>query len=104
MPPALRSSPTAARPKRRAPPSLPLSLAGGVLPAVLLPVTGIRDNLPRALGRSQVVRHRILIPAYGGSNPPAPASLCLDGHTMRTVKELVGLDQFYDVEEQTVGD
>jgi hypothetical protein len=26
------------------------------------------------LGRSQVVRHRILIPAYGGSNPPAPAS------------------------------
>src|SRR5439155_13000289 len=27
------------------------------------------------LGRSQVVRHRILIPAFGGSNPPAPASL-----------------------------
>ena len=26
------------------------------------------------LGRRQVVRHRILIPAFGGSNPPAPAS------------------------------
>src|ERR1700733_13530422 len=27
-----------------------------------------------ALGRSQVVRQRILIPPSGGSNPPAPAS------------------------------
>ena len=26
------------------------------------------------LGRRQVVRHRILVPAFGGSNPPAPAS------------------------------
>ncbi len=25
------------------------------------------------LGRRQVVRHRILVPAFGGSNPPAPA-------------------------------
>jgi hypothetical protein len=39
---------------------------------------GLRTTveLPRKfdlLGRSQVVRHRILIPANGGSNPPAPA-------------------------------
>src|ERR671938_264117 len=27
----------------------------------------------RAVGRSQVVRQRILIPPCGGSNPPAPA-------------------------------
>jgi glycosyltransferase involved in cell wall biosynthesis len=39
-----------------------------VLPAGVLPV-----NVLRRLGRSQVVRQRILIPRYGGSNPPAPA-------------------------------
>ena len=31
--------------------------------------------LPISLGRSQVVRHRVLVPASGGSNPPAPASV-----------------------------
>jgi hypothetical protein len=28
------------------------------------------------VGRRQVVRQRILIPSYGGSNPPAPANAC----------------------------
>jgi hypothetical protein len=28
------------------------------------------------LGRRQVVRHRVLVPAFGGSNPPAPAIPC----------------------------
>src|SRR4029077_4148677 len=28
----------------------------------------------KMLGRSQAVRHRILIPAFGGSIPPAPAT------------------------------
>jgi hypothetical protein len=35
------------------------------------------------LGRSQVVRQRILIPSCGGSNPPAPASQCSRGETYR---------------------
>ncbi len=26
------------------------------------------------LGRRQVVRHRVLVPTFGGSNPPAPAT------------------------------
>ena len=33
------------------------------------------SSLPKGLlGRSQVVRQRILIPPFGGSIPPAPAS------------------------------
>jgi hypothetical protein len=35
-----------------------------------------RARPPAALGRSQVVRHRILIPAFPGSNPGAPANQC----------------------------
>ena len=29
--------------------------------------------LLETMGRRQVVRHRVLDPAFGGSNPPAPA-------------------------------
>jgi hypothetical protein len=44
-------------------------------PDALEALTGIRYLcLPSMMGRSQEVRHRILIPAFGGSNPPAPAS------------------------------
>jgi hypothetical protein len=47
------------------------------------------------LGRSQVVRQRILIPPCGGSNPPAPASwfqqipLHRDGLTCRSEQFLM---------------
>ena len=37
------------------------------------------------MGRSQVVRHRVLVPAFGGSNPPAPATdLAARDHRMTT--------------------
>ncbi len=38
-----------------------------------LPRTSLINGAFRLLGRSQVVRHRILIPAREGSNPSAPA-------------------------------
>jgi hypothetical protein len=49
-------------------------------PAVRLPCRSFPDKLPAPLplGRSQVARQRILIPRFGGSNPPAPANLASD--------------------------
>ena len=46
----------------------------------VVPLRGGRPAASRrpcrsTLGRSQVVRHRVLVPASGGSNPPAPASV-----------------------------
>ena len=41
----------------------------------LVILTGCRNSESLIMGRSQVVRHRILVPAFGGSNPPAPARL-----------------------------
>ncbi len=32
-------------------------------------------SLISVLGCRQVVRHRILVPAFGGSNPPTPATI-----------------------------
>jgi hypothetical protein len=42
-----------------------------------------RRQFDGALGRSQVVRQRILIPPFGGSSPPAPATQsCLQEFTL----------------------
>ena len=32
------------------------------------------------MGRRQVARHRVLVPAFGGSNPPDPANLFMNGY------------------------
>ena len=44
-----------------------------------MPVTFLTSKIPndflkKQMGRRQAVRHKILVLAYGGSNPPAPAN------------------------------
>src|ERR1051325_8136159 len=71
-------------------PGLPyIGLTGPIV--VLDKVRPGSDRITR-LGRSQVVRHRILIPAYGGSNPPAPANFfnTIAGRACRMHNQKVG--------------
>src|SRR6056297_1587853 len=44
-------------------------------PRICLTLVGFsaKRPIPELMGRGQVVRHRILIPAFAGSNPAAPA-------------------------------
>ena len=48
------------------------------LPTLFNPPTARAFLSSRVVGRRQVVRHRILIPAFGGSIPPAPANFNSD--------------------------
>src|SRR3954464_14767450 len=45
---------------------------GGSAPSV----GGYKAGALALLGRRQVVRHRLLMPAFAGSNPAAPAKAC----------------------------
>jgi hypothetical protein len=49
------------------------------------------DHAQPELGRRQAVRHRILIPAFGGSIPPVPASLKNSG-AKKSFLLFLGLD------------
>src|SRR5260370_3654303 len=58
-------------------------------PEALEAAIGIRYLCRRQMvGRSQEVRHRILIPAFGGSNPPAPANCFKELNTIRRLSHV----------------
>ena len=69
----------APRPPQPAPNALAKAAFFARLPYPRLALYGAAPGrCPATLGRRQVVRHWILIPAFGGSIPPAPANQSMD--------------------------